>query len=385
MALTDALNVPPWIEPRSAYVHIPFCAHHCGYCDFAVAAGQDHLIALYLEALAAELAMLGEPRRVRTLFLGGGTPSHLDGRQLRRLFAELDRWLPREPSAEVSLEANPDSFEADKARLLADLGVNRVSLGVQSFDPDVLRVLERQHEPRHVSPAVEAAKRHVGRVSLDLIFGVPGQTLAMWADDLRRAIDLEPEQISTYGLTFEKGTRLWKQQQRGEVAALPEELELSMYECAMESLESAGYQQYEISSFARSGGRCRHNEVYWANEAFLGAGVGAAAYVHGTRTLNVRSTQDYIRRLFAGESPVFQSETLAPEERARETLSVNLRRAEGVSRERFCEHTGLDLDELAGAALACHVAAGRMVDDGAAVRLTRAGRCVADSIVADLL
>src|SRR5207237_895770 len=126
-------NAPPWIEARSAYVHIPFCAHQCGYCDFAVAAGQDHLIALYLEALAMELAGRVRPRCVRTLFLGGGTPSHLDRPQLTRLFAELDRWLPRETGAEVSLEANPDSFDADKARLLAGLGVNRVSLGVQSF------------------------------------------------------------------------------------------------------------------------------------------------------------------------------------------------------------------------------------------------------------
>src|SRR5262245_27602516 len=385
MPTARATIEPPWIEPRSAYVHIPFCAHHCGYCDFAVAAGQDHLVALYLEALGAELATLGEPRAVRTLFLGGGTPSHLDGPQLRRLFADLDHWLPREPGAEVSLEANPDSFDADKAQLLADLGVNRVSLGVQSFEPVVLRVLERRHERRHVAPAVEAAKRCVGRVSIDLIFGVPGQTLAMWADDLRRAMELEPEQISTYGLTFEKGTRLWKQQQRGEVAALPEELELSMYQYAMETLEAAGYEQYEISSFAQSGGRCRHNEVYWANEAFLGFGVGAAGYVRGARTLNVRSTQDYIRRVLAGESPVFQSETLPPEARARETLTVNLRRAEGVVRKLFHEQTGFGIDELAGPALARHVAAELMTDDGASVRLTRAGRCVADSIVTDLL
>lgn len=378
-------TLPPWIEPRSAYVHIPFCAHHCGYCDFAVAAGQDHLIALYLEALATELATLGEPRRVRTLFLGGGTPSHLDAAQLRRLFAELDCWLPRMPAAEVSNEANPDSFDVEKAKLLADLGVNRVSLGVQSFDAGVLRVLERRHEPRHVVPAVEAAKRFVGRVSIDLIFGVPGQTLAMWDDDLRRAMELGPEQISTYGLTFEKGTRLWKQQQRGEVAALPEELELSMYQHAMEALEAAGYEQYEISSFARSGARCRHNEVYWANEAFVGVGVGAAAYVRGTRTLNVRSTPDYIRRVLAGESPVFQSETLGPEERARETLSMNLRRAEGVRRERFREQTGFDVNALAGPAIARHVAAGFLLDDGTNVRLTRSGRCVADSIMTDLL
>jgi oxygen-independent coproporphyrinogen-3 oxidase len=382
---SEALNAPPWIEPRSAYVHIPFCAHHCGYCDFAVTAGQDHLITLYLEALAMELAALGEPGPVRTLFLGGGTPSHFDAAQLRRLFAELDRWLPRDPGAEVSLEANPDSFDADKAKLLADLGVNRVSLGVQSFDSGVLRVLERRHEPRHVFPAIAAAKRHIGRVSIDLIFGVPGQTPAMWVDDLGRAIELEPEQISTYGLTFEKGTRLWKQQQRGEVAALPEDLELAMYQHAMEALGAAAYEQYEISSFTRPGGRCRHNEVYWANEAFFGVGVGAAGYIGGTRTLNVRNTQDYIRRVLAGESPVFQSETLEPEERARETLSVNLRRAEGVERKRFREQTGFDVDALARAAIDRHVAAGRMIDDGNSVRLTRAGRCVADSIVTDLL
>src|SRR5262249_54968301 len=160
-----------------------------------------------------------------------------------------------EPGAEASLEANPDSFAADKAKLLADHGVNRVSLGVQSFQPEMLRVLERRHEPRHVAPAVEAARRHIGRISIDLIFGVPGQTLEQWSEDLRQALALEPEQVSTYGLTFEKGTRLWKQQQHGEIANIGEELELAMYRCAMETLEAAGYEHYEISSFARPGGR----------------------------------------------------------------------------------------------------------------------------------
>jgi oxygen-independent coproporphyrinogen-3 oxidase len=301
------------------------------------------------------------------------------------LFGELNRWLPREPGAEVSLEANPDSFDAAKACRLAELGVNRISLGVQSFQPTILRVLERRHEPTQVAPAVEAAKRYIGRVSIDLIFGVPGQSLDQWADDLRRALALEPEHISTYGLTFEKGTRLWKMQQRGEVHAVAEETELAMYQLAMETLENAGFEQYEISSFARPGARCRHNEVYWANEAFFGFGVGAAAYVEGTRMLNVRNTQDYIRRVLAGESPAFQSETLAPEERARETLSLNLRRAEGVLRERFRVQTGFELDALAGSALARHLAAGLMIDDSDSVRLTRAGRCVADSIVIDIL
>ncbi len=381
----DLNPAPPWLKPHSAYVHIPFCAHHCGYCDFAVTAGQDHLIELYLEALTIELAKLDVPQSIRTLFIGGGTPSHLNVPQLERLFGELNRWLPREEGAEVSLEANPDSFDAEKARRLAELGVNRISLGVQSFQPAMLRALERRHEPLHVAPAVDAAKRFMGRVSIDLIFGVPGQTLEQWNEDLRRAIALEPEQISTYGLTFEKGTRLWKMQQRGEVLDVGEDAEFEMYQLAMETLENAGFEQYEISSFARAGDRCRHNEVYWANEAFFGFGVGAAEYVNGTRTLNVRNTQDYIRRMLAGESPIFQSESLLPEESARETLSLNLRRSEGVLRERFRLQTGFDTDAIAGEAFRRHVGAGLMIDDGASVRLTRAGRCVADSIVTDVL
>jgi oxygen-independent coproporphyrinogen-3 oxidase len=309
----------------------------------------------------------------------------LSARQLERLFADLARHLPWESAAEVALEANPDSFDPDKAKRLADLGVNRVSIGVQSFQPHLLRILERRHDPAHIRPAVEAGLKHIGRVSVDLIFAVPGQTLEEWDADLRAAMAFGPEQISTYGLTFEKGTRLWKQQRNGAVRELGEDLEYRMYTHAMDVLEAAGYRQYEISSFARPGGCCRHNQVYWANEAFFGFGVGAAAYVNGTRTLNVRNTQEYIRRLFAGESPAFQSETLPPEDRARETLALNLRRAEGANRERFREQTGLDLDALAGPALRRHVGFGSIDDDGASVRLTRQGRCVADSVVGDLL
>jgi len=370
---------------KSAYIHIPFCAHHCGYCDFAVAEGKDHLVALYLEALAEEVSRLGSPHPVQTLFLGGGTPSHLKLDQLRNLLETLARWLPLEPGGEFSLEANPDSFEAEKARLIGRFGVNRISLGVQSFHAHVLRTLERRHDPEHVAPAVAAAKQFNGCVSIDLIFGVPGQTLDEWAEDLRQALALAPHQISTYGLTFEKGTRLWKQKEHGDVRPLAEDLELHMYQHAMETLEAAGYEQYEISSFAKPGQRCRHNQVYWANEPCFGFGVGAAAYVNGTRTLNVRNVEGYIRKVLAGESPVFQSETLGPEERARETLTLNLRRKEGVSRQRFREQTGFDVDALASEALRRHVAAGLLEDDGDSVRFTQAGRYVADSVIAELL
>jgi oxygen-independent coproporphyrinogen-3 oxidase len=228
-------------------------------------------------------------------------------------------------------------------------------------------------------------KRSIGQLSLDLIFGVPGQTLADWHADLKRALSLEPDHLATYGLTYEKGTPLWKQRRRGQVIPLAEEAELALYNHAIDTLQSAGFEHYEISNFARPGCRCRHNQVYWANEAYYGFGVGAARYVNGCRELNTRDTSTYIRRMLAGESPVIQSETLPPPERARETLAVQLRRAEGIDRAAFQEQTGFDLDELAGPALDRHVALGLLVDDSVGVRLTRQGKCVADAVIAGLM
>ena len=378
-------SLPPWIWPRAAYIHVPFCAHHCGYCDFAVVTGQDHLTDLYLEALGAELATLGQPQPVHTLFLGGGTPTHLDHHRLARLLAEVTRWLPPEAGHEFSVEANPDTLTPDKVAVLADYGVNRVSLGVQSFQAHLLKVLERRHQPADVGRAVTVAKRRIPQVSLDLIFGVPGQSPAEWDRDLRQALALEPDHLSTYGLTFEKGTRLWKQRERGEVRPLDEEAELVLYGHALDVLAGAGFEHYEISNHARPGRRCRHNQVYWANHAYFGFGLGAARYVQGRRAVNVRSLPDYLRRTLAGEPVTFQEETLPPEERARETLAVQLRRAEGIDRSAFREQTGFDLDALAGPVLARHVELGLLADDGESVRLTRRGKFVADTVIENLL
>jgi len=375
----------PWLWPRAAYVHVPFCAHHCGYCDFAVAAGQDHWMDLYLEALAAELATLGEPQPVQTLFLGGGTPTYLDAPRLERLLADVTYWLRLEPGHEFTAEANPGTLDADKVAVLAEHGVNRVSLGAQSFHPHLLRVLERDHDPADVPRAVDCVRSRIATVSLDLIFGVPGQTLEEWAADLDRALALGPDHVSTYGLTYEKGTRLWKYRQRGQVRPLDEDAELALYAHALDRLEEAGFEHYEISSFARPGRRCRHNQVYWANEAYFGFGMGAARYIDGRRELNTRDLQGYIRRALAGEPVTFQSEVLSPEDRARETLALQLRRAEGVDRRAFRVQTGFDLDALAGEALDRHVDLGLLVDDGAGVRLTRRGKYVADGLIEDLL
>ena len=211
--------------------------------------------------------------------------------------------------------------------ILADHGVTRVSLGAQSFHPHLLRALDRRHDPDEVPRAVERVRRRIGQVSLDLIFGVPGQSIADWHEDLRRALALEPDHVSTYGLTYEKGTPLWKERQRGAVKPLDEDAELDLYRIAIEALTAAGFEHYEISNFARPGRRCRHNETYWANEAYFGFGMGAARYVDGRRELNTRNLTAYIRRCLSGEPATMQSECLPPEERARETMAVQLRRA----------------------------------------------------------
>jgi oxygen-independent coproporphyrinogen-3 oxidase len=364
---------------------VPFCAHHCGYCDFAVTAGQDQLMALYLEALGLELATLGEPHPMDTLFIGGGTPTYLALPLLERLLTEIRRWLPLRPNGEWSIESTPESLDREKVALLAGHGVTRVSIGAQSFHPHLLKNLERIHNPEDVPRAVECVRERIAQVSLDLIFGVPGQTLDEWDRDLRRALALQPEHIATYGLTFEKGTPLWKQRQRGQVQSLSEDAELEMYCQAMDVLTAAGFEHYEISNFARPGRRCRHNQVYWANHAYHGFGVGAARYVRGRREMNTRDTQSYIRRVLAGEKPLLQAEELAPEERARETLALQLRRADGIQRTDFQQQTGFDLDALAGEKLRYHAELGLLVDDGQCVRLTRSGKCVADALMAELL
>jgi oxygen-independent coproporphyrinogen-3 oxidase len=301
------------------------------------------------------------------------------------LLREVTRWLPLRPGHEFTVEANPGTLTADKIRVLAGHGVNRVSLGAQSFHPHLLAALERDHESGEIPRAVELVRGRIERVSLDLIFGVPGQTLPQWAADLQSALALHPDHLSTYGLTYEKGTPLWKRRQRGEIRPLGEEAELALYLHALDVLEEAGFEQYEISNFARPGCRSRHNQVYWANEAYFGFGVGAARYVRGCRQVNTRDLRGYMRRAMAGEPTAFQAETLPPEERARETIGQQLRRAEGIHRESFARQTGFDLDRLAGPAIARHVELGLLSDDGVSVRLTRRGKCVADTLILDFL
>lgn len=372
-------------EPRAAYIHVPFCAHRCGYCDFTVVARKDHLSRDYLRALEVELSALESPRTVDTLFIGGGTPTHLAVPDLARLLDLLRHWFELPPGYEFSVEANPAGLGREKVALLADHGVNRVSLGVQSFDSEVLRLLERDHLAADVERVVALLREQIDNVSLDFIFGVPGQSLALWRETLRRGVALGPRHVSSYGLTYEKGTSFWTRRRKGELAPLPDELEREMYAAAMDDLAAAGFEQYELSNFAQPGFRCRHNGVYWAGLPYYGFGPGAARYVNGRRETNHRSVTTWLQRVLSGRSPVGEAEELSPENRAREAIVLGLRRREGIDRDRFREQTGFDLDELAGPVIEKHRRSGLLEDTGAAVRLTREGRFLADSVIVDFL
>lgn len=380
MAASESLSTPVASQPRAAYVHVPFCAHRCGYCNFTLVARRDDLIDTYITAIERELSSLETPRSVDTLFLGGGTPTHLAPEQLARLLALVRHWFPLAEGYEFSVEANPIDIIPARVQVLAEFGVNRVSLGAQSFAPAKLKVLERDHGPAEISTAFERLRPAVRSLSLDLIFAAPGETLADWQADVEAALALAPDHLSTYGLTFERGTTFYSRQLSHELSAAEESLEAAMYEHALDRLPTAGLAHYEISNFARPGHRCRHNAVYWAADEYFAVGPGAARYIGGTREVNHRSVTTYLRRVLAGESATQDAETLGPEDRAREALAIGLRRVEGVEGVAFERRFGVTVESLLAAELSRLVEGGLLRADANRLQLTRRGLLLADVV-----
>ncbi len=376
----------PWGEPRALYIHVPFCRHRCGYCDFTLIAGRDDLIDRYLAALEIDLhASVPAGAEIDTLFFGGGTPSHLAPRQLRRLFDLVCSRIRLAPGAEFSAEANPLDLTDDRIAEFTAAGVNRVSVGVQSFQATELTLLERDHSPAQAVERIERLRQSIPNVGVDLIFGVPGQSLEDWRRNLHAVLELAPPHISTYGLTFEKGTAFWSRRARGQLQQQPEELERAMYALAIEQLTAAGYRHYELSNFARPGFECRHNLVYWNARSYYAAGPGAASYLAGERRTNHRSTTHWIERTLAGQPAIGFSERLGPDELAREALMLGLRKRDGILRTEFEHRFGQSIDSLAGDSLRQLIEQGWLLWHDGRLQLTPEGVFVADSVVSELL
>jgi oxygen-independent coproporphyrinogen-3 oxidase len=371
--------------PRAVYIHVPFCAHRCGYCDFTLIARREDLVPAYLAAMEQQLSSVDGPIEIDTLFFGGGTPTHLEPDALDRLLRSVTQRFRLAPDGEFSVEANPTGLTDEKLDLLKAAGVNRISLGVQSFVPQELQLLERDHDVASLEDVVARLQHRWRNLSLDLIFAIPGQTLDVWRSNLDRAIALQPQHISTYGLTFERGTTFWSRQTKGTLDSVDQQIEREMYELSMSHLPDSGLPQYELSNFARPGFECRHNQVYWRGDEYWGFGPGAASYLGGVRRLNHRSVTTWIRRVQAGESPFAEEERNSSEDRAREAIMLGLRRTAGIDRSEFRSKFGHDPVELGGPASDRFRDQGWLLFDDKTVRLTREGCCFADSVIAEFL
>jgi putative oxygen-independent coproporphyrinogen III oxidase len=368
------------------YVHVPFCTVRCGYCDFNTYTAEELRggvsVSSYPELVLAEIelaaAVLDGAGPVQTVFFGGGTPSLLPAAGVGALLGRLDSAFGLATGAEVTLEANPESVSAGYFAELVAVGVNRVSLGMQSAVPSVLDVLDRPHRPERVAEAVaEARSAGIEQLSVDLIYGTPGETDADWLASLHAALDLDPDHVSAYSLTVEPGTRLAARVARGEVAAVDEDILADRYQLADDVLGADGYRWYEISNWTKApAARCRHNLGYWTGANWWGFGPGAHSHVGGVRWWNVRHPSAYADRVRAGRSPAAGREQPSPSAAELEQVMLGVRLADGLPL------SGLPPRAVAAARAA---AADGLAEAGALqagrVVLTLRGRLLADTVV----
>lgn len=368
---------------RGVYVHLPFCPYICPYCDFAKWPHRRSTAERYLQALHAEIDSRASDEEHATVFLGGGTPNTYAGRDVAGVLGHLRERFPGPADRETTIEVNPELVGAEDLALYKEAGITRISIGVQSFVPEEIRTLGRRHTVEDVRRVVELC-RTAGSfsVSIDLIFAVPGQTPASWRRSLETAIDLGVDHISTYGLTIEEGTPYEKWHEREPAAFLDDSGEADLYEIAIATLENAGFEQYEISNFARPGHRSAHNANYWANGEYVGLGVGAASYIGGVRSVHTRDLETYVAAASEGRAIPSEAEQLEGAQRAGEAVMLALRTAQGVSLRAFKERYGLDFLEFYAPVVERYRADGLIEVDETHARLTRHGRFVANDVCA---
>lgn len=409
VSMSDTLAAE--LESVSLYLHVPFCHAKCHYCDFNSYAGMLGQREAYVDALAREIRLAGQrarwadgtPRRCRTIFFGGGTPSLLTAAQVEGLLREARAAFAVDADAEITLEANPGTLEYGRLDALRATGVNRLSMGAQSFDAGLLRWMGRIHTPEEIETAFEAARRAgFTSINLDFIFALPNQSLATWADTLERALELGPEHLSLYSLIVEEGTPLFSWVRDGRVIPADDDTAADMYEHAMERLERAGYGQYEISNWALPGHECRHNLTYWRNLPYIGLGAGAHSCFAGHRFAETRPIAGYIAKVRAsvaanevGEvgaeaivlpaAAIVEDEVVSPAMAMAETAMLGLRLNAGVSRSEFAARYGRTFEQVFDERLADIHDLGLIETVGDRIRLTEHGRLLGNEVFARLL
>ena len=386
-------------SPLSIYLHIPFCSTRCTYCAFNTYIDLAPLIPAYVGALCSELSAVaadGPKREVHTVYIGGGTPSLLTPRQFERLLERLRAAFDISPTCEISLEANPDDLAVGYLRSLREMGFNRLSIGMQSANPQILRLFDRQHDLSAVASAMDAARRaKFDNVNLDVIFASPGESLANWADTVAAVLDFAPDHVSMYGLELKGGTELRQQVDAGALPQPDDDEFADMYEFASAALERAGYVQYEISNWRRPGKACRHNLQYWRNLPYLGLGAGAHGFAGGYRYSTITSPQRYVESLSERPStamdfpltPAVAKVTLVDKSGdLYDTIMMGLRLThEGINRLRFEQRFSQDFVAMFPEAVDRLVSLGMLETHADRVRLSPEGRLLSNSVIREFV
>lgn len=372
-------------EALAVYIHIPFCRWRCSYCDFNIYAGMQRWFAPYIEALGKEIRRFGERAGrplARTIYIGGGTPSLLPLPLLARLFEALHEAFRIPPGIEITMEANPSGLSVAYLEGVRQLGVNRISFGVQSAHPGELRLLRRDHTFEEACAHIAMARAAgFANLNVDLIYGLPGQPLHRWQETLEAVLALRPEHLSAYALIVEERTALHRWIREGRVPAPDPDRAAEMYEWTRDRLAEAGYRHYEISNWARPGHESRHNLVYWRYEPYIGFGAGAHSFIDGRRWMNVLHPKIYIHRIEAEESLIAEEEPLDPRTQMAEMIILGLRLVEeGVEDARFRARFGHGIVEVYGAVIEGLEELGLVQWDGARLRLTGRGLLLGNEV-----
>lgn len=375
---------------KGLYIHIPFCHQICFYCDFNKVYFKDQPVDAYIDSVGKELALWKQQGALNipleTIFLGGGTPTSLTPAQLEKLLSYIHQYVPMAANLEWTSEANPDELTKDKIQVLFDGGVNRLSMGVQSFDDDLLKRLGRTHSNSDVKRAVDSA-RQVGfkNLSFDLMYGLPGQTMEQWDDTLERAFAFDLPHFSAYSLIIEPKTVFYNLMTKGKLNTITEDLEADMYEKLMNEMDQHGLKQYEISNFARPGHESHHNLLYWDNVEYIGVGAGAHGYVDGVRYSNAGPLKKYMSPLDLNERPILDTHIVPIHEKMEEEMFLGLRKTNGVSLSHFQTKFQKPIQDVYGEILKKEVAKGNLEIASDFVRLTRKGRFVGNEVFEQFL
>lgn len=366
-------------KPTSAYVHIPFCTQICYYCDFSKVFIKNQPVDSYLEHLLEEFRSY-DIQKLRTLYIGGGTPTALSAPQLEVLLNGLTKNLDLSVLEELTIEANPGDLDADKIAVLKNSAVNRVSLGVQTFDNKMLKKIGRSHLEKDIYENIDRLKlAGFDNISIDLIYALPGQTMEQVKDNVAKAIGLDISHMSLYSLILENHTVFMNRMRRGKLPLPKEELEAEMFEYIIAELERSGFEHYEISNFSKPGFESRHNLMYWDNAEYYGIGAGASGYVNGVRYKNHGPIRHYLSAVEEGNARITE-EHLSQKEQMEEEMFLGLRKKSGVSMVRFEEKFGRSFDGLYGEIVRDLVQQGLMQIDGDRVRMTKRGLFLGDTV-----